>query len=213
MLTGSAITRALVIVVLAAGLAGLWQVLMPRATGPHLSEPPKVDAAKGDAAKGDPSRRVESGRSAAAPATGETADPVRSVYPGPRPAEPSPQRQPPAAEAMPAPAPVPAPAPPVSTPAVPAPSAAPATMPASTPPPVFSPPSVATVEEPAPAPAAAGTVDLNTASVAELNGLGGGMIGKAIVARRPYASPGELLSKRVLSRATYERIKGQVTVR
>lgn len=223
MLTGSAITRALVIVVLAAGLAGLWQFLMPRATGPHLSEPPKVggtkgDSSKGDSSKGDPSgkadssRRAESGRSAAAPATGETADPVRSVYPGPRPAEPSPPRQPPAAEATPAPAPMPAPVP-APAPAVPAPSAAPATMPAPSPPPVFSPPSVATAEEPAPAPAAAGAVDLNTASVAELNGLGGGMIGKAIVARRPYASPGELLSKRVLSRATYDRIKGQVTVR
>jgi DNA uptake protein ComE-like DNA-binding protein len=57
-------------------------------------------------------------------------------------------------------------------------------------------------------------VDLNTGSVAELNGLkGGGMIGRAIVQKRPYASVGELLSKRVLSRAVYERIKDQVTVR
>ena len=65
-----------------------------------------------------------------------------------------------------------------------------------------------------PAQPTAGTVDLNTASLAELNGLrGGGMIGKAIIAKRPYASPGDLLSKRVLSRATYERIKDQITVR
>jgi DNA uptake protein ComE-like DNA-binding protein len=57
-------------------------------------------------------------------------------------------------------------------------------------------------------------VDLNTGTVAELNGLrGGGMIGRAIVQKRPYASVGELLSKRVLSRAVYERIKDQVTVR
>lgn len=57
-------------------------------------------------------------------------------------------------------------------------------------------------------------MDLNTGSITELNGLkGGGMIGRAIAGKRPYASVGELLSKRVLSRATYERIKDQVTVR
>ncbi|KMO44571.1 hypothetical protein VQ03_02460, partial [Methylobacterium tarhaniae] len=77
MLTGSAITRALIIVVLAAGLAGLWQFLMPRATGPHVSEPPK---------------RTEAGQGAAPSASpapeGGNGDAVRSVYPGPRPAEP-----------------------------------------------------------------------------------------------------------------------------
>jgi DNA uptake protein ComE-like DNA-binding protein len=57
-------------------------------------------------------------------------------------------------------------------------------------------------------------VDLNTASVAELNGLkGGGMIGRSIVQKRPYASVDQLLTKRVLNRATYQRIKDQVTVR
>ncbi|KQP88524.1 hypothetical protein ASF57_07935 [Methylobacterium sp. Leaf117] len=57
-------------------------------------------------------------------------------------------------------------------------------------------------------------IDLNTGSVSELNALrGGGMIGRAIAQKRPYASVGELLSKRVLSRAVYERIKDQVTVR
>ncbi|MFH6785233.1 helix-hairpin-helix domain-containing protein [Methylobacterium sp. MA0201] len=93
----------------------------------------------------------------------------------------------------------------------------PTDAPAPSPPPVFTP---ATPSAPLPqaddtadAPPSTGTVDLNTASLAELNGLGGGMIGKAIIARRPYASPSELLSKRVLSRATYEKIKGQVTVR
>ncbi|MGF3025886.1 helix-hairpin-helix domain-containing protein [Methylobacterium aquaticum] len=192
MLTGSAITRALVIVVLAAGLAGLWQLLIPRATGPHISEPPK---------------RAEAGRSAPplpAP-TSESGDPVRSVYPGPRPAD-TPQRPPVVAEAPPvaSPAPVPAPAP-IPTP-IPA--------PAPSPPPVFTPsvplPQVDTTADTEPS---TGTVDLNTASLAELNGLGGGLIGKAIIAKRPYASPGELLSKRVLSRATYEKIKDQVTVR
>ena len=57
-------------------------------------------------------------------------------------------------------------------------------------------------------------VDLNTASIADLNRLrGGGAIGRAIVTKRPYASVDQLLSKRVLSRGVYERIKDQVTVR
>ncbi|AWN48483.1 hypothetical protein DK419_20750 [Methylobacterium terrae] len=191
MLTGSAITRALVIVVLAAGLAGLWQVLMPRSTVTHVSEPPKVDSSK----------RAEPGRSVApaSPPPSEGGDPVRSVYPGPRPADPPAQRQPPVAEAAPAPSDVPAPAP------------------APSPPPVFTPAAPSAplpqADATADAPPSTGTVDLNTASVAELNGLGGGMIGKAIIAKRPYGSPGELLSKRVLSRATYDKIKDQVTVR
>ncbi|WP_267426257.1 helix-hairpin-helix domain-containing protein [Methylobacterium sp. GC_Met_2] len=63
-------------------------------------------------------------------------------------------------------------------------------------------------------PRALAVVDLNTASVADLNRLrGGGAIGRAIVAKRPYASVDQLLSKRVLSRGVYERIKDQVTVR
>ncbi|HEY8381129.1 MAG TPA: helix-hairpin-helix domain-containing protein [Microvirga sp.] len=68
---------------------------------------------------------------------------------------------------------------------------------------------------PAPAsPALAGRIDLNSASLAELNGLrNGGMIGRAIVQGRPYASMEDLLAKRVLNRATFERIRDQVTVR
>jgi hypothetical protein len=196
MLTGSAITRALVIVVLAAGLAGLWQFLMPRAAGPHVSEPQK---------------RTGTGTTAApAPSSG---DAVRSVYPGgPRPADPPAPRPAPTAEAPPAASPAPA-----SSAPMPAPAPAPPPATAPSPPPVFTPAAPSAPLPPAETSAAdapsSGTVDLNTASVAELNGLGGGMIGKAIIAKRPYASPGELLSKRVLSRATYDKIKGQVTVR
>lgn len=63
-------------------------------------------------------------------------------------------------------------------------------------------------------PRAVELVDLNTATLAELNGLkGGGTIGRAILQRRPYASIDQLLSKRVLSRSVYQRIKDQVTVR
>ncbi|MBE7246173.1 MAG: helix-hairpin-helix domain-containing protein [Actinomycetospora chiangmaiensis] len=63
-------------------------------------------------------------------------------------------------------------------------------------------------------PRALAVVDLNTASVADLNRLrGGGAIGRAIVSKRPYTSVDQLLTKRVLSRAVYERIRDQVTVR
>lgn len=63
-------------------------------------------------------------------------------------------------------------------------------------------------------PPAVSLVDLNTASVADLNRLrGGGAIGRAIVSKRPYTQVSDLLTKRVLSRAVYERIKEQVTVR
>ncbi|MCJ2012352.1 ComEA family DNA-binding protein [Methylobacterium sp. J-076] len=63
-------------------------------------------------------------------------------------------------------------------------------------------------------PPAIALLDLNTATAAELNRLrGGGNIGRAIVAKRPYAQVSDLLSKRVLSRAIYERIREQVTVR
>ncbi len=62
--------------------------------------------------------------------------------------------------------------------------------------------------------AAAGGIDLNKASLAELNGLrGAGLIGRAIVRGRPYASPEDLVRKRVVNRSTFNRIKGQVVVR
>ena len=54
-------------------------------------------------------------------------------------------------------------------------------------------------------------VNLNTASVAELNSLGGGMIGRAIVAGRPYRSADDLVAKRVLTKANFSQIKGQIS--
>jgi len=60
---------------------------------------------------------------------------------------------------------------------------------------------------------AGGTVDLNSASVDQLNALGAGMIGKRILEYRPYASTDELLSRRVLKRSDYETIKAAVTAR
>jgi DNA uptake protein ComE-like DNA-binding protein len=57
-------------------------------------------------------------------------------------------------------------------------------------------------------------VDLNTASIEELNTLqDGGMIGRAIVRGRPYTSVEDLLAKRVLNRATYQRVVNQITIR
>jgi DNA uptake protein ComE-like DNA-binding protein len=53
-------------------------------------------------------------------------------------------------------------------------------------------------------------VDINTASVDELNRLGG-RFGRAIIAGRPYATTDDLVSKRVLTRSTFSQIKDQIT--
>jgi DNA uptake protein ComE-like DNA-binding protein len=59
-----------------------------------------------------------------------------------------------------------------------------------------------------------GLVNLNTATLEQLNALqGGGLIGRAIIRRRPYTSVEDLLVKQVLSRSTYKRIAHQITVR
>ncbi len=65
-----------------------------------------------------------------------------------------------------------------------------------------------------PSPPAGTGVNLNTASLEDLNRLsGGGHIGRAIIRGRPYTSPEDLLKKEVLSRAVYNRIKDQVAAR
>nr|WP_076729477.1 helix-hairpin-helix domain-containing protein [Methylobacterium radiotolerans] len=58
-----------------------------------------------------------------------------------------------------------------------------------------------------------GSVDLNTATVEQLNALGAGMTGKRIIEFRPYVSPDELMTRRVLKRADYDTIKNSITVR
>ncbi|MBY0295028.1 MAG: helix-hairpin-helix domain-containing protein [Methylobacterium sp.] len=80
---------------------------------------------------------------------------------------------------------------------------------------VPAPPAVTTASfAPEAAPPQTGGVDLNTASLAELNGLrGAGAIGRAIIRGRPYRSIDELMSRRILSRARFEQVKGQVSVR
>ncbi|WP_233382533.1 helix-hairpin-helix domain-containing protein [Methylobacterium sp. C25] len=56
-------------------------------------------------------------------------------------------------------------------------------------------------------------IDLNSAPVEALNSLGAGMIGKTIIANRPYASPDDLVTRRVLKRQDYEIIKPHVVAR
>lgn len=177
MLSGPAILRISILLILAGILAALVQSMLPT---PAPSPAPVAEA------------------------------PAASVPAEPPPPDPTPR------PVAPAPAPVPSPAPP--------PPAQQQQMPSD---------ALAFPAEPVPAqpgldqgaaeidraeddagPRALAILDLNTASVADLNKLrGGGAIGRAITAKRPYASVDQLLSKRVLSRAVYEKIKDQVTVR
>ena len=53
----------------------------------------------------------------------------------------------------------------------------------------------------------------NAHLIEQLNALGAGMIGRRIIELRPYASPDELLTRRVLKRADYETIKNAITAR
>ncbi|KQP10266.1 hypothetical protein ASF28_03675 [Methylobacterium sp. Leaf99] len=184
MLSGSAFLRVVVLLIVAAGLAGIVQLY--RSPAPVEADPEPV------ATTAEPSR------------------PVRRAEPAPAP---------PAAPVPVQPAPAPQAIPPAAPPATPAPAAPAPAAPAAPAPLTFEPSIAAGEDDVASAsdnagPRAMAIVDLNSASVADLNGLkGGGMIGRAIVQKRPYASVDQLLSKRVLSRSTYERIKDQVTVR
>lgn len=184
MLSGSAMIRVGVLLVTAALLAGLVQYLWPR-TAP---EPTVVRAPQ---------------TSGAPPAP----EPLPAPLPAPEPAPPAPR-------AAPQPPPVnPAPPPVVAAPPEPAPQ--PASRAAAPPAPGFVLPALDAAEtaQDTAGPRAVALVDLNTGTLAQLNGLrGGGNIGRAIIQRRPYSSVDQLLSKRVLSRTTYDRIKDQVTV-
>lgn len=63
-------------------------------------------------------------------------------------------------------------------------------------------------------PAASGTgIDLNTDSVEELNALGAGMIGRRIITFRPYSSPEDLITWRVLKKSDFDIIKTSIMVR
>lgn len=149
--------------------------------------------------------------------TAETAPPqptIRKILPPPQ----SQGGAAPVVVPAPTPAPQVQPAPTIAAPAEPAPPVLGQddTTSFPTPPPSAAPQGEAEVAkaETTEGPPALAILDLNTASVAELNHLrGGGNIGRAIVAKRPYGQVGDLLTKRVLSRSVYDRIKEQVTVR
>lgn len=183
MLSGPAILRISVLLLLAGALAALVQYWMPASPQP----PAKTAVATSAPAPSEPPvRKIPS---AAPPDTVIAA-------PTPPPAPPKPQ---PAPISPPPPPQVPSEA--LAFPAPP-PSAAPEGR------------QEVTEAETTEGPPAVALVDLNTASVADLNRLrGGGAIGRAIVAKRPYTQVGDLLTKRVLSRSVYERIREQVTVR
>ncbi len=184
MLSGSALIRVAILVVVAAMLAALVQIFWPSS---RIDSEAEVTAAS-------------------PPAVSSAAPPLQDA---PRPTA-SPQAAPLPPSQLPPPVSAPAlsPAPPVerAPPAVEAPPPDPAALPSRQ--------GGASVSADASPPPALSVVDLNTASLEELNGLqGGGAIGKAIIRARPYSSVDQLLSKRVLSKGTYQRIKDQVTVR
>lgn len=182
MLSGPAILRISVLLLLAGALAALVQYWIPASPQP----PAKTAVATSAPAPSEPPvRRIPS---AAPPDTVIAA-------PTPPPAPPKPQ-----------PAPAPAPPPQVPSDALAFPAPPPSAAPEGR--------EEVTEAETTEGPPAVALVDLNTASVADLNRLrGGGSIGRAIVAKRPYTQVGDLLTKRVLSRSVYERIREQVTVR
>ena len=202
MLSGSAILRISLLLVVAGCLAALVQYLLPHGAAPVDERP----VATPPAATAPPPRQV--GPPVPVPSTAPRRDTAlaRPPAPAPMPA--------PAPKPAPAPMPTPAPQPTAEAPAVPQTAPEPRTVAPELD--ASQPAGRAEVDAAADTagPRALALVDLNTASVADLNGLrGGGSIGRAIIQRRPYASVDQLLSKRVLSRATYDKIKDQVTVR
>jgi hypothetical protein len=54
-------------------------------------------------------------------------------------------------------------------------------------------------------------VDINSAPLEDLNALGAGRVGRAIIRGRPYASVEDLVTKRILTRSDFGLIKDRVT--
>ena len=139
-----------------------------------------------------------SGASASTPTQGAAASPATSTASATQPPTPVPEpatAKPDALRAL------------ALEPAAPQPSATPGSAARTAPSDAFD---AQRVESAAAAADEAARVDINTASVEDLNRLGG-RFGRAIVASRPYASVDELVSKRVLTRSTFSQIKDQIT--
>ncbi len=204
MLNGAALLRVFLVVIAAAVLTGLVQRYWIFDSGP--AEAPATVM------------RPDGPNSAA-----RRTDPVPVHSPAPPAPQPTPAPQPPspAAEAREPPPPAtyglqdaaPAPSPPSAAAETP-PGGSLSRAPVPPPPPEESSGGQEIAAAEAADPRAVDLVDLNTGSLSALNALkGGGAIGRAVIQHRPYASTDQLLSKRVLSRAVYQRIKDQVTVR
>ena len=217
MLTVASLSRVLGVVALSACAVlafaltrGVDPAPEPAKSSPSKSPPSKSPPSRSAPARPTPSTAAPAAATIPQPASQPTsaapASDVRLVYGNPDAMRP-PERPGPPAEPMPA-----------STPA-------PAVTPATAPVPTLAPapaPVVAAMPEASlepggddagkPIPASSGGVDLNAASLEQLNGLNAGMIGRAIVRGRPYAAPSELLDRRILTRSDYEKIRGRVTV-
>jgi competence protein ComEA len=71
------------------------------------------------------------------------------------------------------------------------------------------------VQQKTTAPAAGALVDINSASAADLKALAGigDVYSAKIIAGRPYANKSQLVSRKIIPQATYDKIKDKVVAR
>lgn len=95
-----------------------------------------------------------------------------------------------------------------------APSAPPAATKPMTPPATQA-PATAPATKPMDAPKAAGLVNINAATAAQLDGIPniGEKRSEAIIKGRPYTTTQDLVTKKVLAQGVYDKIKGLITVK
>ncbi len=230
MVTRSIVGRFMILAVLLVSLGVIAQaaIIITRGSGKAVAKHDGSPVVAMAALAGTPATVAPAATDpAAAPgvaASTQSADaaPVRVVYPGPLGDTPIQPRKITASLPLDAPAQTPAP-----TPVAPVASAVPiaqqpttslapvAAIPDPTPIDAAKPadPTVASAEPDAaatPATASGHGVNLNNASVAQLNSMGAGHIGQAIVQHRPYHSVDDLMKKRVIRRSIFDQIKNQV---